>query len=350
MLKARWQKHTLKFSFPAGTSRGKLHEKDSYFIIITDDETGKHGIGECGLLKGLSFDNRHGYEDKLTEICTHIDRPDMLSSLDQWPSIQFGVEMALKSLQHNDPMVLFPSDFTDGKLGVLINGLIWMGEPAYMRSQIEKKLEEGFDCIKMKIGAIGWQAELELLEEIRSYFPADVIELRVDANGAFTKQEALQKLEQLAKLDIHSIEQPIKAGHWNDMAEICRQTPLPVALDEELIGVIDPDHKNTLIKTVKPQYIILKPSLVGGFEKSAEWISIAEENGAGWWITSALESNVGLNAIAQWTYTLSNPLPQGLGTGQLFTNNIPSPLQIKKGKLFYDVQSNWDLSLITRHE
>jgi L-alanine-DL-glutamate epimerase-like enolase superfamily enzyme len=224
--------------------------------------------------------------------------------------------------------------------------LIWMGDRDFMKKQIEDKISQGFSCIKMKIGAIDFNEELRLLKFIRDEFSEKDIELRVDANGAFSPENALQKLEQLAKFNLHSIEQPIKQGQWKEMARLCSVTPLPIALDEELIGVFSFDDKKKLIETIQPQYIILKPSLVGGFSGSKEWIDISDTNNIGWWVTSALESNIGLNAIAQWTYTLNSSMPQGLGTGGLFTNNYESPLEVRKGALLYNSQSNWNVNLI----
>jgi len=253
--------------------------------------------------------------------------------------------MALKDLQTQHPMIFFPSPFTKGEQAMDINGLIWMGEKDFMFSQVEQKLEQGFDCIKLKIGAIDWKEELSLLKHIRKRFPAERVELRVDANGAFTAKNALGKLEELAELKIHSIEQPIKAGQWNAMANLCNNSPVPVALDEELIGITECKIKNELIEKVQPQYIILKPSLLGGFNESEEWIDIAEKFDTGWWVTSALESNVGLNAIAQWTFTFGNTMPQGLGTGKLYTNNISAPLEISNGQLHYNPDKEWDLSI-----
>lgn len=346
MLKARWFKHTFHFKNPAGTSRGVLHEKDSWFLILEDlTKPGSRGIGECGLLKGLSYDDRPGYEEKLNELRRNINEPGFSETLSDWPSIKFGLEMAMRDLHTQEPMILYPSPFTRGEKAMDINGLIWMGEKDFMYRQIEQKLQQGFDCIKMKIGAIDWDEELALLKYIRKEFPSDRIELRVDANGAFPAADAQKKLEELARIDIHSIEQPIKAGQWEVMAELCKNSPLPVALDEELIGITGCDKKNELIDTIRPHYIILKPSLLGGFAESEEWIDVAENFDTGWWVTSALESNVGLNAIAQWTFTLGNSIPQGLGTGQLYTNNISSPLEIVDGQIRYSPGKEWDLSL-----
>ena len=253
--------------------------------------------------------------------------------------------MAFRSLASKAPFLLFPSEFTDGNKSIYINGLVWMGDEAYMKRQIEEKLEKGYNCIKLKIGAIDFDKELALLEFIRSHFSAKQIEIRVDANGAFSSDQALSKLNQLSVFQLHSIEQPIAKNQIEEMAVLCSQTPLPIALDEELIGIFGIESKRALLKKIKPQYIILKPSLVGGFKGSQEWIDVAESMDIKWWITSALESNIGLNAIAQWTYTLSNPMPQGLGTGGLYTNNFDSPLEVKQGQLIYNKELSWNVNL-----
>ncbi|MDP5061772.1 MAG: o-succinylbenzoate synthase, partial [Maribacter sp.] len=245
-----------------------------------------------------------------------------------------------------DPFHLFESTFLSNQKPISINGLVWMGDKEFMYRQIEEKLKDGFSCIKMKIGAIDFDTEIALLKSIRERYSKEAIELRVDANGAFSPQEALSKLETLSKLDLHSIEQPIKQGQAEEMKKLCSNTPLPIALDEELIGVVDVAKKQELLLSIKPQYIILKPSLVGGFAGSDEWISIAEKNNIEWWVTSALESNIGLNAIAQWTATLGNEMPQGLGTGSLFTNNMESPLEVNQGGLFYNSSKKWNTNLI----
>lgn len=344
-MKAQYKKYRLQFKRPSGTSRGVLHTKDSWFIRISDPGLpGKVGLGECGVLAGLSVDDAATFEAKLAEACARIHEGALLlEELVDYPAIWFGVEMALRSWSQADPFQLFDTPFSRGESGQWINGLIWMGEPEYMQRQIEEKLAAGFRCIKLKIGAIDFQQELALLRGIRERFPADVIELRVDANGAFAPYEAMQKLDQLATFDLHSIEQPIRQGQWREMATLCANTPLPIALDEELIGVHDPKQQEALIETIRPQYVILKPSLLGGWASSQRWIDLAEANGAGWWVTSALESNIGLNAIAQWTATLGNSMPQGLGTGQLYTNNVPSPLEVTGEELWYWREKGWDV-------
>jgi o-succinylbenzoate synthase len=341
-MKAFYFKHTLEFKRPSGTSRGVLKTKESWYIKLEADNN--RGIGECGLLKGLSIDDREDYEQTLKWTCDHIDLGlDVLySKLKDYPSIQFGLEMAFQSFSSDNPYLLFPSEFTQGKQGMVINGLIWMGEKAFMKSQIEEKIKNGFSCIKLKIGALDFQSELELLKYIRSEFLASDIELRVDANGAFSPEDALDKLNRLSEYDLHSIEQPIAQGQWQDMAKLCEKTPLPIALDEELIGLKDVTNKQKALLTIQPQFIILKPSLIGGFKGSREWIKLAKEYKVDWWITSALESNIGLNAIAQFTFIQNNNMPQGLGTGGLYTNNIESPLVIEGEKIMYNPNLKWE--------
>ncbi|NER13877.1 o-succinylbenzoate synthase [Leptobacterium flavescens] len=344
-MKAYYKKHILHFKRPSGTSRGVLTDKETWFIII--EENGKKGIGECGILRGLSIDDTPDYEEQLKWACgnIHLGLERLYTELKAYPSIQFGLEQAFRMLGSDELFSLFPSDFTRGNKNIPINGLIWMGEEDFMKSQIEAKLKEGFDCIKMKIGAIDFETEIKLLRSIRRSFSPNEIEIRVDANGAFSPDEALEKLKILSELELHSIEQPIKQGQTEHMARLCENTPLAIALDEELIGVFDVTKKRELLQIVKPQYIILKPSLVGGYRGSEEWIEIAENNNAGWWITSALESNVGLSAIAQWTYTLQSDMPQGLGTGSLYTNNFESPLRVTHGELRYEQGKDWNFNL-----
>lgn len=346
MIKATYKKYNLNFKTPSGTSRGILKIKETWFFILKDN--GRVGIGETGLFRGLSIDDVDHYENKLKWVCNHIDLGLELlrKQLYEFPSIQFGLEQAFLSLKSESSFELFPSSFTRGKKSIPINGLIWMGNRSFMKNQIQEKLKSGFSCLKMKIGALNFDAEMELLKEIRKEFSSNEIELRVDANGAFNPKNALEKLHRLSALEIHSIEQPIQQGQVQEMAELCSKTPLPIALDEELIGVFSSEQKKKLIATIAPQYIILKPSLIGGFAGSEEWINFAQQYNCGWWITSALESNVGLNAIAQFTYTLQSNLPQGLGTGGLFTNNFTSPLEVKNGTLQYDPLLNWNLNLL----
>ncbi len=344
-MKARWQKYTLEFKTPAGTSRGVLKSKDSYFLIL--DNGNSRGIGECGILRGLSADDRPDYEDKLDEVCAALDEGidyrDLILELDEWPSIQAGLEMASMDLDATNHLI-YPSEFTDGTERQPINGLIWMGDKDDMLKQVRERIEKGFLVLKMKIGAIDIESELDILTSIRKEYGPHEIQLRVDANGAFSPEEAPRILDRLDRLRIHSIEQPIKAGQIEEMAKLCQRCILPIALDEELIGISKRSDKEALLNHIKPQFVILKPSFLGGFKKSEEWIDMAEGRYIGWWVTSALESNVGLNAIAQWNYTLYGHLASGLGTGSLYTNNFDTPLRQIRGTVAFDPQATWDLS------
>ena len=336
---------TLHFKQPAGTSRGVYTTRKVWYIVLTDTENPNHyGVGECAPLPALSCDDVPEYEDVLKETCrrleenvkANLDFPsaDNADFLRDYPSIRFGVETALAHYRARS-LQFWHTPFSKGKEGIPINGLIWMGNFDEMYHRIEEKMKLGFRCIKLKIGAIDFDKELELLAHIRRHFSPEQIELRVDANGAFSPSDALEKLKRLADYQLHSIEQPIRAGQWQEMAKLCAETPFPIALDEELIGINQPDRKVELLDTIRPQYIILKPSLHGGIIGSEEWIEQAAERGIGSWVTSALESNIGLNAIAQWTATLAPTLPQGLGTGLLFTDNIDYPLHIEEDCLWY---------------
>ena len=340
-MKATYHKYILQFKRPSGTSRGVMTEKETWFIVLEKD--GKKGIGECGILRGLSADDRPDYEAKLKWTCDniHLGENKLWDALIEFPSIQFGVEMAFQSLASETPFLLFPSDFTKGEKSIEINGLVWMGEESFMKQQIEEKLADGFRCVKLKIGAIDFDQELQLLRYIRQHFTSEQVEIRVDANGAFDVSLALDKLNQLAGFKLHSIEQPIQKNNTDSMAGLCKITPIPIALDEELIGVFSLEEKEALLQKIKPQYIILKPSFVGGFRGTKEWILLAEKYNVGWWITSALESNIGLNAIAQWTFLQHNSMPQGLGTGALYTNNFDCPLQVSQGQLWYKKELGW---------
>ncbi|MCL1666442.1 o-succinylbenzoate synthase [Elizabethkingia ursingii] len=332
-MQAEYQRHNLIFKRPGGTSRGVLTEKETYFLYISDGE--KKGTGECGIFRGLSYDDVPDYEEKLQWLCDNINSEYsfLQEQLLHYPSIWFGYEQAMLNLKHGGH-IYFPGEFTEGKKSITINGLIWMGNVDFMKEQIALKLQDKFHCIKLKIG-VHWDEEKKVLEELRKTFPKNQLELRVDANGAFSAEKAKIVLEELAALDIHSIEQPIKAGNPQEMASLCANTPTPIALDEELIGIVESDEKQRLLETIKPQYIILKPSLIGGISGSDDWIALAEKQNIGWWITSALESNIGLNAIAQYTYTKKSPMPQGLGTGALFTNNTPSSLKLEGDQLWF---------------
>lgn len=343
MLKASYKYHQLLFKRPSGTSRGVLKTKDSWFISIWDENNPNvKGIGECSIIPNLSYDNPKTLEEKIKEVCENVDDYFywLNGGLTEYPALQFAVETALLDLQKGGKHILFPSDFTKGKKGILINGLLWMGEYDFMAEQLLDKAKQGFHCIKMKVGAIEVEEERKLLQEIRVNFPQHIV--RVDANGAFTPENVAEHLSFFAKLDIHSIEQPIKQGQWEAMAKLCKESPIPIALDEELIGVFPTIEKIALLETIKPQYIILKPSLLGGILATKEWINLAEKRNIGWWVTSALESNIGLNAIAQWTATLNTTMHQGLGTGGLYTNNVPSPLEIRGERLYYNTEKQWE--------
>ncbi len=381
MLQATYIRYPLKFHRPAGTSRGVLTDKPSWFIRVSDDaDPSRSGIGEASLIPGLSPDNIPGFEQQLKAVCRGVNNfrageekakasgmdrepsgEDQITpgieqaqpgkdpmqpgiELSAFPAIRFGLETALRDLAQGGERLLYPSGFTAGLTGIPINGLIWMGSRREMLSRIAEKRDQGFRVLKMKVGAIDFHDEQTIIEQIRTEHGAADLELRLDANGAWQPGEAREKLQMLARYGIHSIEQPISAGLPEAMARICADSPIPVALDEELIGVTTTEEKRSLLETVRPPYIILKPSLLGGLNASEEWIRLAEQYGTGWWVTSALESNIGLNAIAQWTATLDNSMPQGLGTGMLFANNIPSPLTQEKGGLWHRADGRWDLS------
>lgn len=346
MIKASYSKRNLVFKQAAGTSRGILMQKDVFYLLLNDTEnSSKKGIGEIAPIPGLSLDAVSGLEDKIKDL---VDKINKGSRIDEnefvgFPAIKFGYETALKGLNADSSVLLYPTEFTKGEKGIPINGLIWMGDKEFMLQQIDEKIKAGFTCLKLKIGAIDFEAELEILQTIRKHYSAEQLEIRVDANGAFSPVSASAILEELASLELHSIEQPIQAGQLEEMKKLCDQTSLPIALDEELIGISSRNEKVKLLDQIRPRYIILKPTLIGGIKASEEWISLAEEKGIGWWVTSALESNIGLNAIAQWTATLGTDNFQGLGTGALFTNNIESPLYVKNGVLWYNPAENWNL-------
>lgn len=361
--------YTLRFKKPAGTSRGVYRNHPVWYVVFQDMDDPSHwGLGECAPLHDLSPDYNENYEKTLADFCTITEERQSIDyeRLRRHPSILFGLETAMRHYELNSPgdslvktteapfqpwcVPLWETPFSRGESGIPINGLIWMGEYTDMRQQAESLLERGFRCIKLKIGAIDFKQELKLLRFIRNQRPAQELNIRVDANGAFTRDEAPEKLRRLAELEIHSIEQPIKAGQWQEMAEICASAPLSIALDEELIGIHDPIEKKNLLDTIQPQFIILKPTLHGGIIGCEEWIQMAEERGIGWWITSALESNVGLNSIAQWCATYENLLPQGLGTGSLYTNNIPFPLEIRGDQLWFNPSAEFPNKQLKEYE
>jgi o-succinylbenzoate synthase len=339
-MKARYINYNLQFKFPAGTSRGVLLHKPTSFLLL--EKNGITGIGECSTIPDLSIDPVESYGQRLDDLCKLLNAGSTLGNIDlsAYPSIAFGLETALLDLKSGGKRELFSSDFSAGKAGMPINGLVWMGDRGFMQKQIREKIAAGYRCIKLKVGALDFETELEIIAGVREQFSPNDIELRLDANGGFMPADALEKLNRLSAYHIHSIEQPIKPRQFKEMAAICQQSPIPIVLDEELIGTAPNEE---LLKTIHPTYIILKPSLLGGFKVSEEWIRLAEKHNIGWWITSALEANIGLNAIAQWTATLGSKLPQGLGTGQLYHNNIPSPLEIRDAQLFYNQNANWDL-------
>jgi o-succinylbenzoate synthase len=348
ILRAQFCKLTLNFRFDAGTSRGVLKNKDSFFIKIYEKNfPERFGLGEAGPLLGLSKDFDWA-ENKLRTISELINKndfelsdiKDITANLHAYPSVLFAIETAILDFKNGGNRKVFENDFFVNQSPISINGLVWMGEKDFMLSQIDEKIKQGFNTIKIKVGAIDLNEELEILKYIRKKFSADAIEIRLDANGAFSPENALEKLEKLSKYHIHSIEQPIQAGQMTEMAKICKDSPIPIVLDEELIGQ---NPSSLFLTIIKPAYIILKPSLIGGFVKCKEWIAIAEAQKIPWWITSALESNIGLNAISQFVAGFDNKLPQGLGTGALYHNNVDSPLEIAKGAIFYNQKLKWNL-------
>lgn len=335
------QEKLLHFKQPAGTSRGVYTTRKIWLLTVEHD--GRTAIGECAPLPQLSCDDIPDYEAVLRRFCDIIEATGSIpyDEMRNYPSMLFGVETALAQLSRTDGM-LYDTPFSHGEEGIPINGLVWMGTHDEMLSRLKEKLALGFRCVKLKIGAIDFAKELDLIQHIRKHFSREEVELRVDANGGFTPDVALERLQELARYDIHSIEQPIMAHQWSEMAQLCQLSPLPIALDEELIGVNSTDEKIRLLDTIKPQYIILKPSLHGGVAGTREWIALANERGIGSWITSALESNIGLNAIAQLAADIYGPqitMPQGLGTGMLFTDNIPMPLEIRNDCLWITKRS-----------
>jgi o-succinylbenzoate synthase len=346
------KKHCLDFNFEAGTSRGILTNKNSYFVKIGHPENPKiYGIGEAGPLKGLSpeFDEdcSLAFQQVISAI-SKVDLPNQLEEIPYWlsentieePSFRMAIEMAIRDFIIQKNGIYFENSFSRGRTTLPINGLIWMGETPFMESQIEEKLKQGYTCLKLKIGAIDFEKELLILKKLRERFSKEKLTIRVDANGAFDIKDANFKLEKLQAFDLHSIEQPIKAGQWKDMAQLIKQKILPIALDEELIGVSNPEIQAELLQSIQPAYIIVKPSLLGGFSASDQWIQLAKKFHIDWWITSALESNIGLQAIAQFTAEYDIKIPQGLGTGQLYTNNYESGLNISEGHINFDSNFN----------
>lgn len=338
-------KHILKFKTPAKTSRNTLEDKVVWLIHLSHLGKKTTGIGECSPLKGLSVDDVPGFETQLQEVVNLINNgahPKELG-LDNWPSITFGLETALLDLQNGGIRKITDEPFFLGEEKIPINGLVWMGNRQEMIAQAEEKIKAGYTCIKFKIGAMDFDEECRMLEELRKKHNAFTIEIRLDANGAFATDTAVEQLNELARFGIHSVEQPIKQGQWDAMQEVCAKSTIPIALDEELIGQKPVDAAQKMLKTIQPAYIIIKPGLLGGFENSKQWITAAQKNNMGWWATSALESNIGLNAIAQFAATYKPTIPQGLGTGQLYENNFDSPLTVDNGYIYYDVVKNWHI-------
>ena len=349
MIKARWIERTLNPRFELGTSKGPIHARTVWYLIAWDEEAPElKGIGEAALFPGHRKKFPADVKLKLTELCERTDNwaQRMITDLVDVPSVRFAVEQCLRDLDAGGTKTLFPSEFTLGRSGIPINGLVWMGDKSTMKQRIREQIEGGCSTVKMKIGAIGIDDELALLKGVRQEYNASNITLRVDANGAFNAQQAPDVLKRLAELEVHSIEQPVPPGLFEVMEELCATTPVPIALDEDLIGLNTRDAKVDLLDNVKPHWIVIKPSLVGGWGATHEWIELAKARGIGWWITSALESSIGLNAVAQFTATLNVSIAQGLGTGKVYTNNIPSPLLAEKGLLRYRPEEAWDLSML----
>lgn len=339
MLKAQWCRYRLDFRFVARTSRETMLFKDTYFIRVFHSAAPEVcGLGEVALFRGLSADDTPDFETALARAC---QLPDGV--LPPMSAIRFGFETALADLAAGGTRCFWPSQWDEGRYGIQTNGLVWMGDKPTMLARVEEKLEQGFGVLKLKIGGIDFDDEVDIISSVRRRFSRDVLEIRLDANGSFTCDNALERLDRLSRFGIHSLEQPIMAGQPEAMGRICRQSPVPVALDEELIGCRDRSDIDALLSEVRPAYIILKPSLCGGFAAADDWIDAATRLGLGWWATSALESNIGLNAIARWV-ALKNPaMPQGLGTGALYHNNISSPLQMKGDRLYYSSSMRWTL-------
>lgn len=336
--------YLLKFGFPGGTSRGVMTEKPTFLLKIYDERNpSRFGIGEAGVFPGLSPEADGRYVYKLLELLANI-AIGRSTDLTMHPSIQSGLEQAIRDFTGGCRGIYYPSEFTEGNKSIEINGLVWMADFDLMVERLRNKVAEGFRCIKLKIGAIDWNRELEMIRIIRNEYSERDLTVRVDANGAFKQTDVIEKLSDLADLGVESIEQPVKAGETALMADICRKSPVPVALDEELIGKFTTEQKTAMLEAIMPAFIVLKPSLIGGFSSAEEWISLATDRGIGWWVTSALESNVGLNALAQWTATLDTTRPQGLGTGNVFTNNFNTPVRLEGDRLMFDNGATFDYS------
>jgi O-succinylbenzoate synthase len=340
-MKASFTSYKIPFKNPILTSRGGMNHKYGYFITI--ENGGIKGIGECSIIKGLSRDNLDTLPDILGYVCDKIEHWELIKKdiFKTHPAIVFAVESALLDLKNGGRKILFESAFTNQLQPIPINGLVWMADEKKMSHEINEKYEKGFRCIKLKVGAIDFEAECRLLSKIRSEFDKDKIEIRVDANGAFAPNIVRERLLRLAEFDIHSIEQPISTNQWKLMAALCNEKIIAIALDEELIAVMEEDKMEELLDTINPQYIILKPSLIGGLTIADKWIAFAQKRNIDWWATSALETNIGLNAISQWVAHKDVSTTQGLGTGELYQKNIASPLYIDRGQLFYNAVKKW---------
>ena len=346
-MKAYFFKHNLEFNIPSRTSRDVLHNKPSWYLVIKDQN--RIGIGECSIIPGLSLDRIDEIETKLDYISREISLGNKLdiAEFNDYPAVKFALETALKDFNFSEsPFKINDSNFSNFQDNIKINGLVWMGDIKYMKSQIKEKVKSGFSCIKIKVGALEFESEINLIKNLRKDFSNEELEIRLDANGAFDSTDALEKLKRLNEFSIHSVEQPIKTNQWQEMAHLCEFSPIPIGLDEELIGVYS--NRKSLLETINPEYLILKPSLLGGFKECDNWISLAKEKEIKWWATSALEGNVGLNAIAQWVYTKNSKLRQGLGTGMLFKNNVNSPLEISADSIYLNENKEWDLNFFKK--
>lgn len=333
-----WAYYPLHFKFDARTSRGSMSVKDTWFIRVYDELTHSYSIGEAAYFEGLCHEGRKEFEAELHRVCCHNDLGSNISS------VRFGIETAMRNL-----LPIVDNAFTRGETGIPINGLIWMGDKATMQQRIEKKLADGFRVLKLKIGGIHFDDEVDLIRQIRTQYAPDTLEIRLDANGAFSADNVMERLKRLAEFSIHSIEQPIRAGQWEQMAEVCSESPIPIALDEELIGYRPYHEKAEILRVIKPSYIIIKPSLCGGLSGANEWVDLADAHDIGWWATSALESNVGLQALAIWLSTHQIAMPQGLGTGMLYTNNVASPLEMRGEYLFYNPKKQLEIPNLKWH-
>jgi o-succinylbenzoate synthase len=352
--------HTLIFKFAARTSRGPISNHHTWLLRVWDDQNPSVvGYGECAPFEGISLDHSPDYEQMLRSAINLFNGkslPNSLAQIDNYvelidirlPSVRFGLETALRDLFYGGQQRIFEANFYDSRRPIDINGLVWMGAKEEMLERLELKAMAGFDCIKLKIGALDFDEELEVIKAVRNMTNSDNLTLRVDANGAYSLAEVDSVLELLAKYHIHSIEQPVKTGQIEAMRQLCAKSPVAIALDEELVSITEKVEKEQLLATIRPQYIVLKPTLLGGFKATHEWINIAERLNIGWWITSALESNIGLNAICQFTSQFDTMIPQGLGTGDIYTNNIPSPLSINNGCVYWDDAKSWEFSVIDK--